>query len=135
MNDYDTNDPSGLHWSDSMDEGLLTLEAEWFLMTLPKQLIPRMTCLIAPELLNQLVAQWTREHSGAKPCTDTATHEFLNIHCPKNTEQKFTLPIGLNLSHHEQYEAAIEVELDNLCKWLNLTQNMLYEECRKLEAA
>lgn len=124
MNDYDTNDPSGLHWSDSMDEGLLTLEAEWFLMTLPKQLIPRMTCLIAPDLLNQLVGKWSLQHSNSQKVKQPSAHA-----------EQFTLPSGLNLSHHAQYEAAIQVELSNLCKWLNLTQNMLYDEGRKLEAA
>lgn len=119
MNYYDTNDPSEVHWSDSMDEGLLTLEAEWFLMTLPKQLIPRMTCLIAPELLNQLVVTWSIEHSRI----DT------------NSEKQFALPIELNLKRFADYETAVLVELMNLCKWLNLTQNMLQEEAQKLKAA
>jgi hypothetical protein len=100
-----------------MDEGLLTLEAEWFLMTLPKQLIPRMTCLVAPDLLNQLVVQWSVEHSG---------HESV---------KQFTLPAGLNLTHFASHETAISVELVNLCKWLNLTQNTLHEDDHSLKAA
>lgn len=122
MNDYDTNDPSGLHWSDSMDEGLLTLEAELLVMSLPEPLIPRMTCLIVPELLNQLVVQWTIEHASTQTPDKSAFH-------------RFTLPDGLDLSRHSPYETAIQVELHNLCKWLNLTRNLWDEDKHALEAA
>ncbi|MDH4394365.1 MAG: hypothetical protein QE278_01680 [Limnobacter sp.] len=135
MNYYDTNDPSGVHWSDSMDEGLLTLEAEWFLMTLPKQLIPRMTCLMAPELLNQLVAQWTVEHAKTNLNTESDGPLLFNPTGAESTEIKFKLPASLNLKHLEKHETAISAELLNLCKWLNLTQNLLYEETSKLKAA
>lgn len=117
MNNDTTKTLSRLHWMDAMDEGLLTLESECLLMQLPSALLPRLTCLLAPQLLNQLVL-------------DRIVH---NVECGPSTEG-WALQLKTLQQQLGPYAQAVEVELANLNTWLGLTQEFAEEPATSLAA-
>jgi hypothetical protein len=51
-------------WLESSADGLLTLEAEKFLLSLPFDYVPGTTALVRPDLINQLATHWYREQDA-----------------------------------------------------------------------
>jgi hypothetical protein len=45
-------------WLESSADGLLTLEAEKFLLSLPFDYVPGTTALIRPDLINRIAREW-----------------------------------------------------------------------------
>lgn len=131
MNEHDTISQPELHWSDSMDDGSLTLEAEWVLTTLPKQLLPRLTCLLAPDLLNRLIQGWGKQYAqlaqdGSSPIGLAPTDQAGVL---------LQLPEDLSIQHLGEHAVEVRAELQNLCRWLNLMVNLRAEQGRNLAAA
>ena len=128
-----TDEDTGLHWEDALDEGLLTLEAEWFLISLPKPLIPQLTCLGCPQVLNQVVAQWLAQSQGfQQDLVCISGHSVQQAVYDPNHE--FTLPANLRLSALGPYQLAVTEELNNLCKWMNLVRSLATAHTSSLAA-
>jgi hypothetical protein len=51
-------------WLESSADGLLTLEAEKFLLSLPFDYVPGTTALVYPHLINQLATYWRSKHGA-----------------------------------------------------------------------